>query len=397
MQQLNLRSVLMCMITITLMSACGKKDTAAPLPSNAQSISVSTDPVTAITAVSAIGGGSAYAASNVSIVVKGICWSKTNQTPTTADNTVQSNTPGSGSFSLTMSNLTPNTVYYARAFAVSAGATTYGTTTSFKTSVVINPPTVTTGAVTVDNDSTATIQGVVTSDGNAPVITYGVCYSATKQVPTIADKTESKSGANPGSFSITLKGLWAGTKYYARSFFANSTSTEYGAIVTFTTPTVFTIGQTYNGGKIFYLDQSNRHGLIVSTVDLNNLNGLAWGPAGSANTNAPQTGATGVIFGFGQLNTNAIIAKYGAGTYAAKVCTDYRGGGFSDWFLPSKNELNLIYINRSALGIPSLYYWWSSTEFEFSVQTAYSQNFVDGAASIDPKTALRAVRAVRAF
>lgn len=392
-----IRSLIVSIASILLVMSCGKKEMVNPPTPPVQQPSVTTDIVSNITATSAVGGGSVNAASTVLIVSKGICWSPTNQSPTTSDNTVQSNTTGTGSFSLTMNNLTPNTTYYVRAFAVSAGVTTYGTMTSFKTGVVITTPTVTTGTATVNNDSTATITGTVTSDGNASQITYGICYSASSQTPTITDAKESRTAANPGTFSIALTGLWSATTYYARSFVSNSAGTSYGTTVTVTTPTMFTIGQTYNGGKVFYLDQTKRHGMIVSTSDLNNLNGVPWGPPGSSATTAPQTGAIGASLGSGPGNTSLILAKYGTGTYAAALCIAFRGGGFSDWFLPSRAELNLIYVNRVALGIPSLYYWWSSTEFEFSVQTAYSQNFVDGSSSIDPKTALRAVRAVRRF
>lgn len=397
MSTIYIRNLIIGITSILFLMACGKKETTnPPIPPVEQPL-VTTDLVSNITATTAVGGGSAYAASTVLITVKGICWSQTNQSPTTADNTAQSNTPGTGSFSLTMNNLTPNTTYYVRAFAVSAGLTTYGTMTSFKTGVVISTPTVTTGTATVNNDSTATITGTVTSDGNASQITYGICYSASSQTPTITDAKESKTATNPGAFSIALTGLWSATTYYARSFVTNSAGTSYGTTVTFTTPTMFTIGQTHNGGKIFYLDQTKRHGMIVSTSDLNNLNGVPWGPPGSAATTAPQTGAFSASLGSGPGNTALILAKYGTGTYAAALCIAFRGGGFSDWFLPSRAELNLIYVNRVALGIPSLYYWWSSTENQFSVQTAYSQNFVDGSSSTDPKTALRAVRAVRKF
>ncbi len=67
--------------------------------------------------------------------------------------------------------------------------------------------------------------------------------------------------------------------------------------------------------------------------------------------NDRKTGASGTEIGTGRSNTQKIILSQGEGKYAAKLCDDYRGGGKSDWFMPSKDELNLMYENLHLKGI----------------------------------------------
>ena len=83
--------------------------------------------------------------------------------------------------------------------------------------------------------------------------------------------------------------------------------------------------------------------------------------------------------GFGRLNTAAIIAMYGEGNYAASLAARFRGGGQSDWFLPSKDELNLVYrhlhVGRTSLARLNVAVW---TSTEASDSFAWYQLFQDG-------------------
>jgi hypothetical protein len=104
-------------------------------------------------------------------------------------------------------------------------------------------------------------------------------------------------------------------------------------------------------------------------------------------------------------NTNAIIASQGDGNYAAKICadysvtiaTDYDGDVvYDDWYLPSKDELNKLYINRTAIGGFAYHIYWSSTENGTS--NAWNQNFYDGGqVSANKNVTAYYVRAIRAF
>jgi len=80
---------------------------------------------------------------------------------------------------------------------------------------------------------------------------------------------------------------------------------------------------------------------------------------------------------------------------AAQHCVNYEGGGYTDWYLPSKNELNLARINRnelSALAMTGSYYWSSS---QATASTAWNQHMINGNQTSESKTATYRVRPVR--
>src|SRR5687768_11986514 len=122
-------------------------------------------------------------------------------------------------------------------------------------------------------------------------------------------------------------------------------------------------GQSFQGGVIAYLllpgdpgyDANVPHGLI--TPPTNQSTGLPW-----YNGTYTITGATGTALGTGQANTTAIVASQGAGSYAAQLCDDLVLNGYSDWYLPSKDELNKLFINRVEIGGFANTHYWSSSE-----------------------------------
>ena len=163
------------------------------------------------------------------------------------------------------------------------------------------------------------------------------------------------------------------------------------------TDQTLTIGKTYQGGKIFYIlvdgdlgyDANVQHGLIAATSDQST--GIQW-----YNGSYTTTGATGTAIGTGLDNTNKIIASQGnTGSYAAKLCRDFRGGGYTDWYLPSQDELNKLYLNKTAIGGFATNYYWSSTEY--ASYGAWSQGFGSGLQSANGKSVTSYVRAIRAF
>ena len=107
--------------------------------------------------------------------------------------------------------------------------------------------------------------------------------------------------------------------------------------------------------------------------------------------------AQGTSIGTGQANTEKIVTTLGNDfTYAAKVCAEKVLSGYDDWFLPSKDELNLMYINKIIIGgFSTTSFYWSSTEnFEFY---GWAQRFSDGSQGSTGKDTILRVRAIRSF
>ena len=149
------------------------------------------------------------------------------------------------------------------------------------------------------------------------------------------------------------------------------------------------IGDSYAGGIVFFLDGQGG-GLVAAPVDLSS--GLRW-------HNGPYTttGATATGVGNGKANTARIVSSQGAGNYAAARCAKLSLGGFKDWFLPSKDELDLMYRNLKKAGrggFGSAWYWSSS---ERSSLYAWGQDFDGGRQGNYREDNLIYVRAVRAF
>ncbi len=159
------------------------------------------------------------------------------------------------------------------------------------------------------------------------------------------------------------------------------------------------IGDQYQGGIVFYLDGSGG-GFVCATEDQNGGDAIHWWNGYYINIGLTHTG-----IGFGAANTYDIIYVQDSGNYAATICDNYTGGGYSDWFLPSKDELNEMYLNKVAINTTATsiggtaleendYYWSSS---EFNEVTTWRQIFNSGNQTTGLKDYPYLVRAVRAF
>jgi len=153
--------------------------------------------------------------------------------------------------------------------------------------------------------------------------------------------------------------------------------------------TKLTIGKEHQGGIIFYIDASGQHGLIAAQTDQDTR--IIWG-------DNIKIGNLDRAIGTGKRNTDIIVAKLGAGNYAAKLCADLVLNGYSDWFLPSKDELNQLYLNKDKVDGFAIGFYWSSTEaFLLGDAMASGQHFRAGGQIQYNKNDEGYVRAVRAF
>lgn len=193
--------------------------------------SLITSSISNVSSTSAIAGGEITYDGKDVITERGVCWS-TSPAPTIMDSKTVDGA-GPGSFVSNVSNLSPGTDYYLRAYAINSVGISYGQEKTFKT---LNTPTTTTGIVITITSTSAISGGEVTSDGGSTITARGVCWS-TNPHPTITD-TKTNDGTGLGIFVSTITNLSPATKYYLRSYSTNAIGTAYGNEVEFETFTL---------------------------------------------------------------------------------------------------------------------------------------------------------------
>lgn len=170
----------------------------------------------------------------------------------------------------------------------------------------------------------------------------------------------------------------------------------------------YPVGDFAQGGIVFWVDETGEHGLVCAKVDQDGGTGVRWYAGTYGNTQAKGDGPFA-----GEVNTSIIIAAQVAigddgSTYAARICNELQitegGKTYGDWYLPSKQELNLMYQNKTTINATATANggvvfvnsnYWSSTEDDSTdagVQALYS-----GYQFYDNKHYSSRVRAVRAF
>ncbi len=153
----------------------------------------------------------------------------------------------------------------------------------------------------------------------------------------------------------------------------------------------FHLGQQYGGGIIFYIDSTGQHGLIAAKADTeepalwaykDTLLGVRSSRIGSGKRNT--------------LKTYIILGDQGEGSdYAALRALEYSYKGLHDWYLPSKQELNLLYLQKEMIGGFSPFAYWSSTEYDENF--AWFQNFSNGKQIKSDKITSYGIRPIRSF
>ena len=169
-----------------------------------------------------------YSSSEFNNLVKGVCYSETNTSPTVKDNVKKVDYANMVRFD----NLKEATTYYWRAYIQKEDIIVYGDAKSFKT---LKLPEVSTLVATDITITSATLGGNIKSVGTPEYTSKGICYSSTSQNPTIYDSSITVSGSGTGNYTGTTNSLSANTTYYYRAYVTNSAGTAYGEQKSFTT------------------------------------------------------------------------------------------------------------------------------------------------------------------
>jgi hypothetical protein len=243
------------------------------------------------------------------------------------------------------------------------------------------------------------VSAEVILQGDYPVINRGFCWS-TSPNPTI-NNNSSMNGSGLGSFTQSIVGLQTETTYYIRAFATNQVATSYSNQIEVKTKAIsdLTYGDFYQGGIFFYFlkpgdigyIQGEVHGLLAASIDQGS---LPWGCSGTNIITADAVGS-------GINNTQLIVSNCVENNIVAKVCNNSNLNGYNDWFLPSRGELQLMYINLHQNGFgnfssaPGANDYWSSSQF--NNVSAWYRSFGANTQNTGSKTGTLKVRAVRMF
>ena len=154
------------------------------------------------------------------------------------------------------------------------------------------------------------------------------------------------------------------------------------------------IGDIMEGGIVFYIDETGQHGLVAAMEDIQET--YEWGCYG-----AELTGAGGLAIGTGYQNTLDIVSGCSETPIAVSVAIAYESGGYSDWYLPSKDELIEMYSTigsecseSNIFGFECYDYWSSSQSDSYH---AWPFHFEFGTTHVVDKTNTYGTRPIRAF
>lgn len=365
---------------------------------------VTTTAVTDVSSTSAKTGGKIEYSGAAVITARGVCYGVTHDP--TIEGSHTSDGTGTGSFTSNLTGLAVNTTYYVRAYATNQNGTYYGGEMSFSTTVGL--PTVTIDNVTNVTSNSAVCGGSISSNGGFAITDKGLVWS-TSQYPTISDSHLSLGGGDT-PFTCSMTNLTVNTTYYVRAYATNSIGTSYSSSQeSFTTanglPSVTTTPITLNGSSVISGGNvTNDGGYAVTargvcygnipnpdltTTYSHTSNGTGTGyfssainssfTSGTLYVRAYATNANGTAYGeqvsidydYISLPTfthNGHVYKVAPdphNTYSQYIswpdanayCENLTSYGFSDWRMPTIEELAAMYQNKEQIGGFVEYYY----------------------------------------
>jgi uncharacterized caspase-like protein len=193
-----------------------------------------------------------------------------------------------------------------------------------------------------------------------------------------------------GSFKVEVR--WP--DLYAKSFARDAAILAGGTVTVTAVKAVMKVGETGPAGGIILYDKGRVSDgwRYLEAAPKDQSTNIVW------RNGSYKDIRTDTAVGSGKSNTDAIIAAQGSGNYAASICKNLTLGGYSDWFLPSKDELGLMYTNLKKAGLGGFggSWLWSSSQYD-DYSFAWGQDFSSGGQYDVGKDSSDSVRACRAF
>ena len=318
---------------------------------------LTTKPVSDITAFSASSGGNILSNGGAEIFEKGMCLNQSGD-PGLSD-VVYNNGSGSDDYVTSLEGLTANDIYYIKAYAKNTAGTAFGDEKSFTTLVNVSQ---TKNAEHISRSSFKS-GGNLDSGGSGTISEKGLVYGLNEH-PTKADNF-AVSPSKHDDFEVLVEGIGDETYHY-RSYAVNESGINYGP------------EKTYRNHYV----TENTISVMPSSVQFSKV----------ALESYPDT--PGSSMDNGKANTQELVAEHGTNAEAAYLCDTLTANGYTDWFLPSINELNHVYLNKNIIGIGDFdAYCWSSTAIHN--HSGWSLNFSDGQMLSQYRTTLNRVICIR--
>ena len=188
---------------------------------------------------------------------------------------------------------------------------------------------------------------------------------------------------NNSNVLLTSSTVGIGNNYTAKVGTSELSSVPYALEAT------HYVGESYGGGIVFYVYDGGKHGIITASMDRSTRIQRQNETSAVTNTVTNRIDA-------GELNTEPISAIKGTEDDDVQIYSSYQDSYYSDWYLPSKYELSLLYLNRAVLGgYTNFAKGWSSTEA--SRVNAWFKSFATGRSFSNGKDDVEYIRVHRRF
>lgn len=304
-----------------------------------------------------------------SIQMRGICWAVDELPVRYQTNYKEDYLNQTGVFEFLIEyGLEPNTLYQARAYATNeSGQIVYGNVISFQTDNIgmiqtLNPKDIST--------TQATLRGKIMQ--NPTETTYVQFVYSTNPNPTVNNQTTFAYVTGSDTFEVMVENLNHSTTYYVRTVIMLNDNYLYGEQKEFKTA-----GYSGNAGGFVAFDKGEvSEGWrfleiypVTLNYDINQTTGSSWG------TFDHYISGTSHLFGSGINNTENIVSQDPAENCAAKLCRNATIHSYSDWFLPSNEELLLIAKSLKSAEIMNIDNAWTSTQYDAMYGYSVYYNF----------------------